>query len=86
MPSSLGGSGEAVNPKMRKRHEIGRRPRGGYWKYPFTSKMKWVVPLPCPSRTEIVPFVPRGTMALLARVCPGAKLIVEASGAVPRCA
>src|SRR6266496_1690481 len=39
-----------------------------YWKYPFTSRMKWVVPELWPSVTEIVPVGLNDTIALFARV------------------
>src|SRR6476659_4809407 len=57
-------------------------PPGTYWKYPFTSRMKCVVlPFGWPSATDMVPPAPRATIALLARVCPARKLMVEARGA-----
>jgi hypothetical protein len=50
-------------------------------KYPFTSRRKWTDP-PEPFVTLILPLKSEasGTTALFARVCPGEKLIVLASG------
>ncbi len=42
-----------------------------YWKYPFTSTIRWtVVPAGCPTKAAIPPLALSEMTALLARVCP----------------